>query len=400
MSDNPTNKDNTGKPSPSLPSPPSAAATTNQPLSAPVQMNTITQQQQQNAVNLLGQHFNNANGLPFALIGASPLQQQLSALSGLTTGPVAPTPAQQVTSPPVIPTLQVPQQHQQQQQQPAPASVTGTTEKNAAPAPPTAAPATHPFLQLPAAAAALNPQLLQQLAAAHAPAPQVPMFGAVHPQQLQQLLLLQQLIATQGVNPLANLAALLGANTVGMVPGAAPQFTLPVANPYAMAATQLSSSVVPGALTTGQPMIKATVPPTSTTDAQWAEPFSGKGKKEPPFPLKLHQILENPEYQDCICWNPHGRSWRILKPPVFEQLVIPLYFRCVCRFTCLLPCRVVGHTVLMSILFFLVCSLPATPSTPPLCVKSTGGDSNELYQEPTTTVTSTSYLCATTLSCA
>jgi len=59
----------------------------------------------------------------------------------------------------------------------------------------------------------------------------------------------------------------------------------------------------------------------------WAEPFAGKGKKEPPFPLKLHQILSNPEFQECICWNPHGRSWRILKPPVFEQLVIPLYFR-------------------------------------------------------------------------
>jgi hypothetical protein len=43
--------------------------------------------------------------------------------------------------------------------------------------------------------------------------------------------------------------------------------------------------------------------------------------------LKLHQILSNPEFQECICWNPHGQSWRILKPPVFEQVVIPLYFR-------------------------------------------------------------------------
>ena len=59
----------------------------------------------------------------------------------------------------------------------------------------------------------------------------------------------------------------------------------------------------------------------------WAEPFAGKGRKEPPFPLKLHQILGNPEFSECICWNAHGRSWRILKPPVFEQVVIPLYFR-------------------------------------------------------------------------
>ena len=76
---------------------------------------------------------------------------------------------------------------------------------------------------------------------------------------------------------------------------------------------------------------KATAPTANTIPKQpqpdWAEPFAGKGKKEPPFPLKLHQILSNPEFQECICWNPHGRSWRILKPPVFEQLVIPLYFR-------------------------------------------------------------------------
>jgi hypothetical protein len=63
------------------------------------------------------------------------------------------------------------------------------------------------------------------------------------------------------------------------------------------------------------------------TSEEWAEPFFGKGKKEPPFPLKLHQILGNAEFAECISWNAHGRSWRILKPPVFEQIVIPLYFR-------------------------------------------------------------------------
>ncbi|KAL7564835.1 hypothetical protein ACA910_021089 [Epithemia clementina (nom. ined.)] len=73
--------------------------------------------------------------------------------------------------------------------------------------------------------------------------------------------------------------------------------------------------------------VPVTAPVAKTTQPDWAEPFAGKGKKEPPFPLKLHQILSNPEFQECICWNPHGRSWRILKPPVFEQLVIPLYFR-------------------------------------------------------------------------
>mmetsp|Transcript_97682 Transcript_97682/g.146402 ORF Transcript_97682/g.146402 Transcript_97682/m.146402 type:complete len:377 (-) Transcript_97682:929-2059(-) len=55
--------------------------------------------------------------------------------------------------------------------------------------------------------------------------------------------------------------------------------------------------------------------------------YCAKGAKEPPFPLKLHQILSNPEYQDCICWLPHGKAWRILKPSAFEQVVIPHFFR-------------------------------------------------------------------------
>ena len=49
--------------------------------------------------------------------------------------------------------------------------------------------------------------------------------------------------------------------------------------------------------------------------------------KEPPFPVKLHRILSNPEYSDMISWLPHGRSWRVLKPKAFEEKVIPLYFR-------------------------------------------------------------------------
>jgi len=49
--------------------------------------------------------------------------------------------------------------------------------------------------------------------------------------------------------------------------------------------------------------------------------------KEPPFPVKLHRILTNPEYSDVISWLPHGRSWRVLKPKAFEEKVIPLYFR-------------------------------------------------------------------------
>lgn len=49
--------------------------------------------------------------------------------------------------------------------------------------------------------------------------------------------------------------------------------------------------------------------------------------KDPPFPVKLQQILSNPDIQDIVFWLPHGRSWRILKQKAFEEKVIPLYFK-------------------------------------------------------------------------
>ena len=49
--------------------------------------------------------------------------------------------------------------------------------------------------------------------------------------------------------------------------------------------------------------------------------------KEPTFPVKLHMILSNPDFQDIIAWLPHGRSWRILQQKAFEERVIPVYFR-------------------------------------------------------------------------
>ena len=49
--------------------------------------------------------------------------------------------------------------------------------------------------------------------------------------------------------------------------------------------------------------------------------------KEETFPVKVHMILSNPDFQDIIGWLPHGRSWRILQQKAFEEKVIPLYFR-------------------------------------------------------------------------
>jgi HSF-type DNA-binding len=45
------------------------------------------------------------------------------------------------------------------------------------------------------------------------------------------------------------------------------------------------------------------------------------------FPCRLHEILSNPDYSECITWLPHGRSWKILRRKQFERLVIPRHFR-------------------------------------------------------------------------
>jgi len=48
-----------------------------------------------------------------------------------------------------------------------------------------------------------------------------------------------------------------------------------------------------------------------------------------PFPLKLHQALEQVEddgFADCISWQPHGRCFVIRKPKQFVEQVMPRYF--------------------------------------------------------------------------
>jgi HSF-type DNA-binding len=44
------------------------------------------------------------------------------------------------------------------------------------------------------------------------------------------------------------------------------------------------------------------------------------------FPVKLYAILAQKEFGDIITWMPHGRSWKVLKPNLFETLVMPLFF--------------------------------------------------------------------------
>lgn len=44
------------------------------------------------------------------------------------------------------------------------------------------------------------------------------------------------------------------------------------------------------------------------------------------FPVKLYVILAQKEFNDIVTWMPHGRSWKVLKPSLFESMVMPLFF--------------------------------------------------------------------------
>ena len=44
------------------------------------------------------------------------------------------------------------------------------------------------------------------------------------------------------------------------------------------------------------------------------------------FPVKLYALLAQPALQDIITWMPHGRSWKVLKPRVFETSILPVFF--------------------------------------------------------------------------
>mmetsp|Transcript_10549 Transcript_10549/g.24656 ORF Transcript_10549/g.24656 Transcript_10549/m.24656 type:complete len:427 (-) Transcript_10549:82-1362(-) len=44
------------------------------------------------------------------------------------------------------------------------------------------------------------------------------------------------------------------------------------------------------------------------------------------FPTKLYALLSQPQLAGIITWMPHGRSWKVLKPRVFETSVLPVFF--------------------------------------------------------------------------
>jgi hypothetical protein len=254
----------------------------------------------------------NMAAVPFALMGPSQQQlQQLSALSGFTG---------QLPQATVFPTMQpnafqglqhgfqgLPQvtyqqplqQPQQQPQQQQPQNI-------------------------------FNAQFLQQMGMAHQQQqpqqqqqpPQVAMATPpiMNFQQLQQLMA-QQILNQGQVTPVG--VPVMPAN-VSMVPQpqfaslagafATQQVQQQQANPGAQQlyspvnGVNVANLTLPGMV--GLPGGELGVGAKAAQELEWAEPFAGKGKKEPPFPLKLHQILGNPEFSECISWNSHGRSWR------------------------------------------------------------------------------------------
>jgi hypothetical protein len=267
-------------------------------------------------------------------MGASPLQQQLNALSGLAPNPTAAS----------VPFWQQLSHVQQQQQQQPNANAfrlgipSTASDSNSNSALNLNKPSSGVQQQVDPSAflamANMNASQQQQPAASPFPAA----MGLPQLQQLQQLMTQQMLTAGAGNMP-ANLLALMGQHMPQTMPqpvsflnlaNQQPNLSVPGLNPNMnpLFANNTASTGINNLLQ--QSTAETSAAPkqqTASHKVEWSEPFAAKGKKEPPFPLKLHQILSNPEFSECVCWNSHGRSWRILKPPVFEQVVIPLYFR-------------------------------------------------------------------------
>jgi len=43
--------------------------------------------------------------------------------------------------------------------------------------------------------------------------------------------------------------------------------------------------------------------------------------------MKTYEILENPVYQDIICWNKEGNAFIVKKVNDFSEKVLPKYFK-------------------------------------------------------------------------
>jgi HSF-type DNA-binding len=67
--------------------------------------------------------------------------------------------------------------------------------------------------------------------------------------------------------------------------------------------------------------------PSTLSSLQELKTKSSRSSTSTSFPMKLYKILHDPGCQDCISWLPHGRAWKILQPKVFQEKVVPTFFR-------------------------------------------------------------------------
>lgn len=74
----------------------------------------------------------------------------------------------------------------------------------------------------------------------------------------------------------------------------------------------------------------------------------------PNFPAKMHSILSRDDLKDIICWLPHGRAWRVLKPREFEVRVLPSYFEHA-KFSSFIRCVQISRWFLPALFHFCVC---------------------------------------------
>lgn len=44
------------------------------------------------------------------------------------------------------------------------------------------------------------------------------------------------------------------------------------------------------------------------------------------FAQKVHDMLQDASYSDCIAWMPHGRAFKVFNPAVFEKTACKRYF--------------------------------------------------------------------------
>ena len=56
------------------------------------------------------------------------------------------------------------------------------------------------------------------------------------------------------------------------------------------------------------------------------DPNKNTTRLQPNFPAKLHAIISNPNYQHIICWQPHGRSWKIVDMHLLSTVICPKHF--------------------------------------------------------------------------